>query len=265
VGSIRALIVVFAALALSSSAAAQSVKKRVPEAEVKAAAAALQAADTDAALGAAKKLGEANNRSAVAALSGALLAGLAPEVSLAALRALEGADGRAHKALATYAGHRRSTHRAASLEVLATTRDRRDGPVIVAALSDRALAVRKAAAAAIAARKIRSGIKPLLALLDRGDAAAAPALAAIGGADVARQVAERIGEAPDPVIAECLGEMLLRSDFGPDAIRVEVIHALAKIPDDVVVEKLTEYVASTPEKPPRKSRAEAERVLGERL
>jgi HEAT repeat protein len=239
---------------------------RVPEAEIKAAAAALAAPEVDAAIAAATRLGEVSNRSAIAVLARALEVGLAPRVSLAALESLAGrADSRALGALAVYAQHRRPEHRAAALVALGSVRDRRAEPVIVGGLSDNKIAVRKAAAGAVAARKIRAGISPLLALLDRGDAAAAPALAAIGGADIARKVAERIGQAPDKVIGECLGDMLLRTDFGPDAIRLEVVLALAKIADDVVVEKLTAYVANTPDKPPRRSRAEAERVLGERL
>lgn len=264
--------IVVAALAVASAASAQHNKagdrklQRMPEAEIKAARARLNGPEVAAAEAAAKKLGQASNRSAVVALVDGLERGLPPRVSLAALRSLAPrGDARSLEVLGLYARHRRPDHRVAALEALANLRDRRSEPVIVRALSDKVLAVRKAAAEAVARRKIRAGIKPLLALLDRGDAAAAPALAAVGNADIARKVAERIGEAPDKVLAECLGDMLLRDDFGPDAIRVEVVNALAKIPDDVVIEKLTTYIANTPEKPPRPSRAEAERVVGERL
>lgn len=253
-------------IAAHHGALAQQKRERLSGRELEAAAAALTGGDRQAAAAAAAKLGQASNGSATRPLIDALEAGLAPEVSFAALRALEQrADARSRAVLSIYAVHRRATHRAAALAALGALRGRRSEEVIVARLSDPSAQVRAAAARAVARRRIRSGVEPLLALLDRNEAAAPAALAAMADRAIARQVAEHIGKAPDAAVAACLGDILLRSDFGPDAARVEVIKALATIPGDAATEKLAAYVASVPEKPPRPSRAEAERLLGERL
>ena len=262
IGIIAAVVV-----SLVAPAAAQPKRQRIPESEVRAAAAALAGTDRRAAAAAATSLGLASNRSATAPLIEALAGGLAPEVSLAALRALElRADGRARSVLEIYARHRRPEHRAAAMAALGALRGRRTDPVIVAGLSDPVRSVRLAAARAIARRRIRSAVKPLLALFDRGDPVAGPALAALGNARLAKQIAERIGgDVSGELIAACLGAMLLRPDFGPDRARLEVVKALGTIAGATAIEKLAAYVAATSSQPPTPSRAEAERLLGGRL
>jgi hypothetical protein len=83
--------------------------------------------------------------------------------------------------------------------------------------------------------------------------------------ELARRIAEQLGQVPDTPLAQCLGMILKRADFGPDAARVEIVRAIAKIQDPVAVTVLTDYVDSTPKNPVRASRHEAETIVEARL
>src|SRR5207244_3630233 len=124
--------------------------------------------------------------------------------------------------------------------------------------------VRIAAGDSVARGKIREGVERLLALLDKGDAAAPAPLAALADADLAHAIAEHLGTAPAGTLAQTLGAILKRSDF-PDPARVQVVRAIAKIPGAEATAALTDYVEATPAKPPRPSRKEAEQVVEARL
>ena len=84
-------------------------------------------------------------------------------------------------------------------------------------------------------------------------------------ADLVRKLGDQLGKVPDASLALCLGLVLRRPDFGPDAERVEVVRAIGKITDQAAVNALTDYIDATPKNPPRPSRAEAEKMVEARL
>jgi HEAT repeat protein len=137
--------------------------------------------------------------------------------------------------------------------------------LVIAGLHDAVGAVRGAAAAAAAKGRIREAIDPLFDLLARNEEPAAKALAAMADADLVRRVGDQLGKVPDAVLAQCLGMILKRADFGPDTVRVEVVRALGKIQDQAALAALSDYVDATPKNPPRQSRDEAEKMVEARL
>jgi HEAT repeat protein len=238
--------------------------KAVPT-DVAASAAKLVGSDSGAAVAAAAALGQSADPAAHDALLDGLATGLAPDTAAHALAALT-----AHPAppdvalLVLYAGHHHEGARAAAVEALGAYPDPVARKAAVAALGDGEQVVRDAAARAIAHGKIREGVDRLMALLDRGDTAAPPALAELADADMAHAIGEHLGTAPAPVLALTLGKILRRADF-PDPARVQVVRTLAKVPGPESTSALTDYVEATPEKPPRPSRKEAEQVVEARL
>ena len=70
---------------------------------------------------------------------------------------------------------------------------------------------------------------------------------------------------PDAILAQTLGMVLKRTDFGPDPARVELVRAIGKIQDPQAVAALTDYIDSTPKNPPRESRTEAQKMVEARL
>lgn len=228
---------------------------------------ALVGGDTDAAAKAAQDLGDDPSPAAHEALLDGLSTGLAPKVAAPALGSLAKHPAPADVAvLLVYAGHRNEDVRVAAVGALGAYPDPAAKKVAVAALGDDTERVRVAAAGAIARGKIREGqaIERLLALLDKGDAAAPPALAALADADLAHAIAEHLGTAPAGALAQTLGLILKRADF-PEPAKVEVVRAIAKIQGAEATAALTDYLEATPEKPPRKSRAEAEKIVEARL
>lgn len=261
-------ICVVVALALPAAASAQRKKKEAPpaaSAEVAQAARALAGADLEAAGKAAAALGKDRSQAGLDALLDALALGLHPQVAVAALDALAVRSRPvAYDTLAAYAEHRSPKVRASALAALAALDDKRVDKHILAALHDGHVAVRAAAAAAIARRKLKAGVEPLMALLGKGDEAAAPALAALADPALAREVAETIGRAPDALVARSLGGMLARPDFKPEAARLEVVRALGRIDGEEALEQLRSYVARLPANPPRPSRKEAQTLIDAR-
>jgi HEAT repeat protein len=256
------------ALALAP-AAAQAQRKKKPAtartaapAPIAEAARALAGADLDAAAKAAAVLGRDRSQAGLDALLDALALGLHPQVAIAALDGLAARKKPAAlDTLVAYREHRNPKVRASAVVALAALDDRRVDKHILAALHDGDVKVRAAAAGAVAQRKLRGGVEPLLRLLTKGDEAAAPALAALADPELARRVAETIGKAPDRLVALCLGAMLVRPDFKPDGARVELVRALGRIEAGEALEQLTSYLSSVPKNPPRQSRKEAERLI----
>jgi hypothetical protein len=228
-------------------------------------AAALVGGDADAAVKAAQTLGDDASPAAHDALLDGLSTGLSPKVAAAAATALARHPAPADaQILIVYAGHRDDDTRAAATAALGSYVDPASKKQVVAALGDDVDKVRAAAAQAVAHGKNRDGLDRLLALLDKGDAAAPPALAALADADLAHTIAEHLGTAPAGVLAQTLGLIVKRPDF-PEPARLEVVRAIAKIPGAEATAALTDYIEATPEKPPRKSRAEAEKIVETRL
>jgi HEAT repeat protein len=264
----RTLAVAAVTFALLTSAVYAQNKRPAKPAKVDVAAEATRLAGADAkvAAEAAARLGQAGTRPAVDALLDALAMGLPPRVAAAALDGLAAAgDGRGWDTAVWYSNYRDARVRAAAVRAVGALDHQRSTAVVLDALRDTDKEVRAAAAGVVAERKIKTGIEPLLALLKKGDEAAAPALAALGDARLAAAIGELIGVAPDALVARALGLILMAPKFGPEEARVEVVRALGKVQGSEAVEQLTTYVDSIPEKPPRQSRREAESLIEARL
>jgi HEAT repeat protein len=217
--------------------------------------------DVEAAARAAETLGTLALPSAHDALLDALALGPPAPVAVPAIAALARHPAPPDVAmLARYAGHHAPDVRAAALAAIATYPDPTARAVVVAGLHDPVAAVRTAAAGAAATGRVREAEDPLFALLAKGEASAALALAGLADADLARKIADHFGQVPDPALAACLGAILRRPDFGPDTARVEIVRALGKITDASATRALTDYLDATPKNPPRPSRAEAEKL-----
>jgi HEAT repeat protein len=226
----------------------------------------LVGADVEAAVAAARALGDSTDKAAREALLDALALGLDPRVTAAALGSLVRLpDASVYDVAAFYASYRNAKVRAAAVSALGALDDSRAVAGVLQALHDSDKDVRAAAAEVVARRKLKQGIEPLLALLKKGDDAAGPALATLADPDLARSLGDLIGTAPDGPLARCLGAILLRTDFGAEPAKLELVRALGKVPGPDAVEQLAAYIEATPEKPPRQSRREAEALVDARL
>lgn len=215
---------------------------------------------------AAELLGRTNDSRALTVLLDSLALGLHPKVAAAALASVAAhGDVKAYDTVAYFAHYRDPHVRAAAVGALASLDDSRAIEGVLAALRDGDKSVRAAASEAVAARSIKRGIEPMLELLKRGDDAVVQPLAKMADPDLARAIGELIGAAPDALTAACLGAILLKPSFKPEAARVEVVRALGKIAGSEAVEQLTTYIEKIPEKPPRQSRREAEALVEARL
>jgi hypothetical protein len=224
------------------------------------------ASDADAAAAAAQKLGQSRQQGALDALLDGLSMGLTPKVAMAALDALAAhRDGRSIDVLLHYARNRNPSVRARAILALGWIDEKQAKATVREAFTDGEKEVRAAAIKVAELRKDTTAIEPLLALLQKGDEATVTTLAAIGNADVARRVAELVGEAPDPLVAQTLGKIVLRTDLGNEIVYVEIIRAIGKIPGDDAVVALAEYIAAQGEKSFRQSKREAQMLYEQRL
>ncbi len=140
-------------------------------------------------------------------------------------------------------------------------------PMLIAALSDSSAEVRAVAAEALGDRREKSAEPALIKLLVRKDSAAPAALGKIGGADTARALGEMIGNVPDSFITETLGLLLLRPDFGPDPLRLEVVKTIGKLPGSQPIDILSDYLKETGKdkgEKARPSRNEASKIVEQR-
>jgi HEAT repeat protein len=268
-GSVHAQQVQQAAAPPAAKPDAKAAKAKAPKlakGELAATIAALNGANAEAALKAAEALGASTEPAAHDALLDALAMGLPPAVAIVAIGSLAQHPAPPDvTALKRYAGHRNPMVRSAAFGSLAMYPDPLARKTVIAGLHDMTGAVRAAAAAAAAKGRIREAIEPLFELLGRGEESASKALAAMADADLARKIGERLGKVPDPILAQTLGLVLKRSDFGPDPARVELVRAIGKIQDQSAVAVLTDYIDATPKNPPRQSRQEAQKMVEARL
>lgn len=215
---------------------------------------------------AADELGASADPAAHDALLDALAWGLPPAVAVNAIAALGQHPAPPDvAALKRYAGHHNQSVRSAAFAVLAMYPSPEAHQIVLGGLHDAAGNVRGAAAAAAAKGHIREAIEPLFALLARGEEPASRALAAMADADLARKIGDQFGKVPDAALAQCMGLILKRADFGPDDARVEIVRALGKIQDSAALNALSDYVDATPKNPPRQSREEAAKMVEARL
>lgn len=225
----------------------------------------IRSSDAGKAVEAARRLGEDPSKHALEVIVDELAIGAPPKVQAALLDGLAGRkDAAAVEVLGFYAGNRNPELRKKAIVLLNEINDARTVPLLIAALSDAAADVRMAAARALAARKERAATDAFIKLLQHKEPVAAKALGAIGGPEVARQLGELIGQIPDGLLAETLGALLERSDFGPDPIRVEVVKVLGKVPGNDSTAALTDYVSATEKDKTRPSRLAAQKILSQR-
>ena len=254
-------------LALAASSAGAAPKKATPKPEpIAPIVMALWSDNVEGAAQAAGQLGALDAPAAHDALLEALAFGLPAAVAVPALTSLTQHPAPPDVAmLGIYARHRNPTIRGAALGALALYPDPKARAAVVVGLHDPMGLVRGAAARAAAKGHIRESTEALFALLAKGEEPAAQALAHLADPDLARKIAEQLGQVPDATLALCLGLVLKRPDFGPDPARVEIVRSIAKIQDASAVTVLTEYIDATPKNPPRPSRHEAEMVVSARL
>ncbi len=264
-GAVNAQPATPAAPAPAAKAAAKKAKKG-PKVDLAPMIAAINGTDVEAAVKAAETLGTSAEPAAHDVLLDALAMGLPATVAVAAIGSLT-----AHPAppdvvaLKRYAGHHNPMVRSAAIGSLAMYPDPAARKAVVAGLHDMTGSVRAAAAAAAAKGRIREAVDPLFELLGRSEESASKALAAMADADLARKIGEHLGKVPDGILAQTLGLVLRRADFGPDPARVELVRAIGKIQDQAAVAVLTDYVDATPKNPPRASREEAQKMVEARL
>lgn len=215
--------------------------------------AALSGPDLEAAARAAVRLGETGSPVAHAALLDALGKGPPSPVSGPILLALAAAPAPGDVALLLrYANHRQWPVRGSALRALASYADPLARQRIVAGLRDPNGDVRRDAATAAVAGRVRDAIEPLFALLARGEVAAARALAGLADADLAYKLADQHGKAPDAVVVLALLEILKRDDV-PDSLRSTLVGALGKIGGTLATDALHEYVRLAEAKQPRRA------------
>lgn len=253
---------VWVALALLVCAGPTAAAARAPDPS--ALGSKLAGTDGKEALAAAAALGDARTPAAEGVLLDALALGLPPEVAAAALDAVSRhASDRALPVLLAYARNRNvsvRTHALQALGALAGT-PAADG-ALLAALGDNEHAVRAAAARLLAWKKDARAVPKLLALLAAGDDVAGAPLAALASAEVAAQIVDLAGRAPDAVVAHTLGELLRRRDLGPEALYTSVVRALGAIPGDDALAELQKVVDAPAT--PRAARRDAQAFVEER-
>jgi HEAT repeat protein len=224
----------------------------------------LGGSDVDGAVDAADRLGKSRDPRAVEVLLDALAVGANPRVAGAALDALSGhKSARAIPVLLHFARNRHPELRRKALIGLAPFKDPRVTKALLERLGDSARDVRATAARLLAERKERAAERPLLKLLRRGDESAATALGAIAGPTTARQLAEMYGQVSESLLATALGEFIKRQDVA-DAVRVDVVRTLGKMPGAEATAALVEYIGSVPQSQERASKVEAQKLLDQR-
>lgn len=225
----------------------------------------LHSADVAVAVAAAISLGSIRGNAAAEALLEALRLGAPPKLAIALLEAVSRhAAPRAFLLVRHYCGHRNAGVRPAALRTIARLAHKDVDAVLLDALDDSDASVRATAAALVGIRKVTRAESLLLELLARGDRFVAAPLGQVASAQTATRLAEMVGSIPHEAIADAYGEMLKRSDFGPDPLRVKIVEALGRIQGVASTAALLEYVASIPSGEVRRSKRMAQQILAQR-
>ena len=219
----------------------------------------------DRAVAAASALGSLKKESrALDGLLAALQLGTPPLLTTALLEAVE-----LHKnatsipVLVQYTRHRRQEIRVAAIKALGAIEDKKVIAILIRSLADSNPMVRARAARILGERKVKAAERPLFLMLKRRDTSASGPLGVIAGPDTARFLGELIGDLPPSALAMSFRTMLLRKDFKPDTLRVEVIKAVGKLPCKESAAVLADYIASVPPKELRMSKNTAKTLLEE--
>ena len=191
------------------------------------------------ALDAAKELGRRKSALTLDTLLQQLLLGHPPKLSIAMIEALESrADPKAYNTLMFYARHRSPDLRVAAIQALTKLPFKENSKeykaintLLMASLRDYAAVVRAKAAWHLGKRKIYSAESDLLKLFSKGSVPAIQALGFIGGIRTARAFAISLEsrKARKEVLVNTIGTMLLREDFGPEPVRVQLVKILGEI------------------------------------
>ncbi len=193
-----------------------------------------------------------------------LAAGTSPERAISALGALAKlGDARGFEAADLYVVHRRPEVRREAVKALAALGDPRAVAPLLDRLGDESADVRAAAAAALAERREASAVPRLMRLCRRGDVGAAAPLGRLATPDTLAELREQQGAIKEDVLATALGSSLRRSDIG-DGVRIDNLHAIAKLTGAEATAAIADYLASIPAHDNRASRREAQRQLDER-
>jgi hypothetical protein len=217
------------------------------------------------AAGAAAKIGASTDGKATAVLLDALALGGSPKVQSSIIEALGvRKDPKAFAVLVAYATNRTPEVRKRAVMALSSLPGDKMVPMLIERLGDPVEEVRGAAAAALGKRREKSAEPRLIKLFLHKDLAAATALGQMGTADLAHRISEMIGQVPDALLCQALGEMLKRPDFGPDPVRLEIVKTLSRVPGSDSTGTLIEYVTVTEKDKTRPSRVEAQRIVDER-
>jgi len=193
-----------------------------------------------------------------------LSAGTSPEKAAAALGALAKlADPRGLEAAELYSVHSRPELRVEAVKALAAISDPRAVPPLLDRLGDESVDVRTAAATALADRREARAVPRLMRLVRRGDLGAAAPLGRLAPLEILVEMREQQGAIKDDVLATALGSSLRRDDVG-DGVRIDTLHAIAKLHGVEATAAIVDYLASIPPRDNRASRREAQRLLDER-
>ena len=224
----------------------------------------LRDADASKAQEAANKIAEDTSPQSLDVIIDELSLGAPPKVQAELLSGLaKRKDARAFDTLAHFATNRNTLLRKKAVVAIGELTDMKSQPLLIAAMSDTVEEVRAAAAHALEARKDHSPQveDALVKLLSHKDGAAVDALGALGGPGTARRLGELIGNIPDGLLANTFSEMLHRTDFGPDPLRLEVVTAIGRLTGPESTSALKEYVESTKDDKKRPSRLEAQKII----
>ncbi|MBU1238417.1 hypothetical protein KKF84_21125 [Myxococcota bacterium] len=195
--------------------------------------------DLNVAIRAAKELGNRKSPLTMDNLLQQLLLGHPPKLSLAMLEALEvRKDPKSYKTLVFYATHRSPELRVAALQALSKLTYKTNSKeylhineLLLNSLRDYSAIVRGKAAWHLGKRKVLKAEKPLLQLFGKGSVPATQALGFIGGIRTARAFAISLEnrKTQKEVIVNTIGSLLLREDFGPEPVRVQLVKILGTI------------------------------------
>jgi HEAT repeat protein len=210
---------------------------------------------------AALELGKRKSSVSLDSLLQQLLLGHPVKISLAMINALEKRKNpKAFRTLLFYTRHRTATLRIAALQALANLEVKKTSKIyksvteaLFLGIRDYSPQVRAKAAWFLGKRKVYSAEDDLLKLFHKGSLPAIQALGFIGGIRTAKAFAISLErrKVQKELIVNTIGTMLLRKDFGPEPVRIQLVKILGSInlPGAQVV--LLKYSGSGPEKSKR--------------
>ncbi len=208
------------------------------------------------AVAAAKELGRRSSTASLDSLLQQLLLGHPPQLSRTLLKALAARrDPKSFKTLMFYAKHRSPALRIAALQALTRLKVKKGSKIynaintlLMKSLRDYSPLVRAKAAWHLGKRRVYAAESDLLALFAKGSIPAIQALGFIGGIRTARAFALALEKrkTQKEVVINTIGTMLLRRDFGPEPVRVQLVKILGLVSLPGAQTVLLKYSGSGP-------------------